>query len=121
MGKRFAIVIGVAAAGVLALGAQTAAAAPKVVKYDTKLTLSKDGGADYHGRVRSDRDRNPTYDPATAVRRCMEGRRVILFKKRPGADRRLGASEAGSCLAHTRRATGGCGSAETTAVACVPR
>ena len=39
MGKRFAIVIGVAAAGVMALGPQTAAAAPDVVKYDTKLTL----------------------------------------------------------------------------------
>ena len=35
MGNRFAIVIGVAAAGVMALGAQTAAA-PDVVKYDTE-------------------------------------------------------------------------------------
>ena len=34
MGKRFAIVIGVAAVGVMALGAQTAAG---VVKYDTEL------------------------------------------------------------------------------------
>ena len=42
MGKRFAIVIGVAAAGVMALGAQTAAAAPDVVKYDTRLTITKD-------------------------------------------------------------------------------
>ena len=44
MGKRFAIVIGVAAAGVMALGAQTATAAPEVVKYDTKLTIVQDGG-----------------------------------------------------------------------------
>ena len=45
MGKRFAIVIGVAAAGVMALGAQTAAAAPKVVKYDTELTITRTGAA----------------------------------------------------------------------------
>ena len=36
MAKRFVIVIGVAAAGVMALGPQTAAAAPEVVKYDAK-------------------------------------------------------------------------------------
>jgi hypothetical protein len=89
MGKRFAIVIGVAAAGVMALGAQTAVAAPDVVKYDTKLTITTDRGFLYHGRVQSDRDRNPGYDPAKAVRECMEGRRVILFTKRPGADRKI--------------------------------
>jgi len=60
-GKRFAIVIGVAAAGMMALGAQPAAA---VVKYDTTLWLTKDQGGHYHGRVYSDRDRNPAYDPA---------------------------------------------------------
>jgi len=60
------------------------------VKYDTKLTVTRDRGAFYHGSVLSDRDRNPVYDPAKAVRKCMEGRRVILFKKRPGADLRLG-------------------------------
>jgi hypothetical protein len=76
MGKRFAIVIGVAAAGVLALGAQTAAA-PGVVEYDTTLTLTKDRAGNYHGRVKS------------KVRKCMDGRRVILFKLRPGADRKL--------------------------------
>jgi hypothetical protein len=69
---------GVAAAGVMALGAQTAAA-PGVVKYDTTLSVTKDGGGDYHGWVKSE------------VRKCMEGRRVVLFKRRPGADRRLGA------------------------------
>jgi len=89
MGKRFAIVIG-AAAGVMALGAQTATAAPDVVKYDTKLTVTKDRGHWYHGLVQSDRDRNPEYDPANAVRKCMEGRRVILFQRRSGADRKLG-------------------------------
>ena len=78
MGKRFAIVIGVAAAGVMALGTQTAAAGPDVVKYDTKLTLFAAAGPQYWGWVES------------AVRKCMEGRKVVLFKQRPGADRRLG-------------------------------
>jgi hypothetical protein len=76
----------------MALGAQTAAA-PEVVKYDTKLTLTKEGGGGgglYHGWVKSDRDRNPEYDPAKGVRKCMVGRRVVLFKLRPGPDRRLG-------------------------------
>ena len=78
MGKRFAILIGAAAAGVMALGAQ-AAAAPDVVKYDTELTVTKDRGHNYHGWVGSE------------VRKCMEGRRVIVFQQRPGADRKLGA------------------------------
>ena len=43
MGRRFAILIGVGAAGVMALGAQTAFAAPT---YNTRLTtIDKDGGA----------------------------------------------------------------------------
>ena len=37
--------IGVAAAGVMALGAQTAAAAPEVVKYRTQLTITMDRGS----------------------------------------------------------------------------
>jgi hypothetical protein len=106
MGKRFAIVIGVAAAGVMALGAQSAAAAPGIVKYDTKLTIFKGGHrrgchdrppktsrphcALWHGGVESDRDRNPSYDEANAVWECMARRRVTLFKQRPGADRKLG-------------------------------
>jgi ABC-type proline/glycine betaine transport system substrate-binding protein len=40
MGKRFAIVVAVAAAGVMALGAQTAAAAT----YNTKVTITQDRG-----------------------------------------------------------------------------
>src|SRR3954452_25627577 len=54
MGKRFAILIGVAAAGVMALGTQTAAAAPDVVWYDTGWSLQghpRDGA--YHGSVKS--------------------------------------------------------------------
>jgi hypothetical protein len=70
--------------------AQPAAAAPDVVKYDTYLTLTKDGGGNYHGFVLSDSDRDRAYDPATAVKACMEGRRVVLWKTQPGADRRIG-------------------------------
>src|SRR4051812_49750221 len=87
MGKRFAIVIGVAAAGVMALGAQTGAA--PVHTYDTNLTITTERGFWYHGGVLSDRDHNPGYNRANKFRRCMEGRRVTLFKERPGADRKL--------------------------------
>ncbi len=83
MGKRFAILIGVAAAGVMALGAQTGAAASEgVVSYGTKLTIYKDY-AELHGEVNS------------KVRKCTEGREVILFRKRPGPDRKLGAITSG--------------------------
>jgi hypothetical protein len=81
---------GVAATGVMALGAQTAAA---VVKYDTELTIGGEGSPArtlIHGSVLSDSDHNPGYEWTNAVRKCMEGRRVVLFKRRPGADRRLG-------------------------------
>ena len=78
MGKRFVIVIGVAAASVMALGAQTATAAPDVVKHDTELTIVQDGGGNLHGVVKSE------------AKWCEGGRRVVLFKQRPGADRRLG-------------------------------
>ena len=83
MGRRFAIVIGVAAVGVMALGAQTGAAASEgVVSYGTKLTIYKDY-AELHGEVNS------------KVRKCTEGREVILFRKRPGPDRKLGATTSG--------------------------
>jgi hypothetical protein len=88
MGKRFAILIGSAAAGVMALGAQTAAATP-VHKYDTELTITHEGhvgtrGVIWHGGVISE------------VGKCMEGRRVVLYKQRPGADRNLGATASDS-------------------------
>ena len=72
MGKRFAIVIGVAAAGVMALGAQTGwrrRRRPGRVKYDTKLTITHEettvtltskGTALWHGGVGSE------------VRKCVE-------------------------------------------------
>ncbi len=84
MGKRFAILIGVAATGVMALGAQTGAAASEgVVSYGTKLTILKDGRT-LHGRVRSE-----------GGSKCRVGREVILFRKRPGPDRKLGATRSG--------------------------
>ena len=77
MGKRFAIVIGVAATGVMALGAQTAASAG-LVKYDTSLDNGRtERGVIYHGSVES------------KVRKCERGRRVVLFKKQPGVDRKV--------------------------------
>ena len=82
MGKRFAIVIGVAAVGVMALGAQTGTAAEGVVEYNTRLTIYHDQSF-LHGVVRSE------------VRRCTEGREVIVFRKRPGPDRKLGATRSG--------------------------
>ena len=88
MGKRFAIVIGVAAAGVMALGTQTATAVPK---YDTELTIrqtQEDGP--FLGTVWSERVPLSLQDRENLVRECMNGRRVALFKQRPGADRKLG-------------------------------
>jgi hypothetical protein len=78
MGKRFAIVIGVASAGVMALGAQTAAPAQAVVKYDTKVTLRL-----------HDHDRF-IYWVQSKGSTCERGRRVTLFRQEPGADRKLG-------------------------------
>ena len=67
------------------------AASAGVHKYDTRLGITDEGGCClYHGGVKSDRDRDRAYHPANAVRKCMEGRRVILFEQRPGADRMLG-------------------------------
>jgi hypothetical protein len=67
MGKRFAVVIGVAAVGVTALGAQTVMAGK-----------DRTGLVPWHGGLGSE------------VRKCVDGRRVILFKQRPGPDRKLG-------------------------------
>jgi hypothetical protein len=81
MGRRFAILIGVAATGVMALGAQTGAAASEgIVSYGTTVTILEDRFI-LHGRVRSE-----------GGSKCRVGREVILFKKRPGPDRKLGAT-----------------------------
>ena len=83
MGKRFTLLIGLAAAGVMALGAQTGTAASEgVVGYKTTLTIFQDG-AQLHGEVKS------------GVRECWQGREVIVFRKRPGPDRKLGATRSG--------------------------
>lgn len=71
-------------------GDTTAAAPPEVVKYRTRLLITTERDFLHHGRLLSDRDRNPGYDPAHAVRKCMAGRRVTVFKQRPGADRKVG-------------------------------
>ena len=80
MGRRFALVIGVAAAGVMALGAQTAVAKT----HNTKLTITTWEGGLFWGHVVSG-DR----------KKCEAGRRVTLFKQRPGADRKLGSGRSG--------------------------
>ncbi len=96
MGRRFAILIGVAAVGVMALVAQTGAAASEdVVSYKTRVTAhkhSKVDGGDWHGYLVSVRDPNARPTPANLLKKCMVGRKVILFKKRPGPDRELGAT-----------------------------
>ena len=89
MGRRFAILIGLAAAGVMALGAQTGAQVPDVVEYKTLVTAHKDSKLDWHGYVISDRDPTTRFHYSEGVRKCMVGREVILFRKRPGPDRKL--------------------------------
>ncbi|HEY6652547.1 MAG TPA: hypothetical protein VI028_00325 [Solirubrobacterales bacterium] len=81
--KRFAILFCVAATGVMALGAQMGAQVPDVVSYGTKVTILKDQRT-LHGRVRSE-----------GGSKCRVGREVILFRKRPGPDRKLGADRSG--------------------------
>jgi hypothetical protein len=81
-------VIGVAVVGVMALGAQTAAPAQAVVKYDTTLTITHEGCCTerttlWWGGLQSDRTE------------CMGGRRVILFQQQPGADRKLDTDRSG--------------------------
>lgn len=56
------------------------AASADVVKHDTELTIAKDRTRFYHGRVISE----------PRARECEDGRRVVVFKQRPGADRKLG-------------------------------
>ncbi len=74
VGKRFTAVISVIAAGLMALGAETAAATP----FDTMVSINQDRGRLIHGWVKSKADR------------CEADRRWALFKKRPGTDRKLG-------------------------------
>jgi hypothetical protein len=52
-----------------------------VVKYGTDLTIARDATRFYHGEVQS------------KVKKCADGRRVLLFEKRPGRDRELGAAQ----------------------------
>jgi len=118
MGRRFAILIGLAATGVMALGAQTGAAASEgVVEYDSKVTIRWQSSIPrdwsctpapaagrtpcvpgrfvrelWHGNVYSERGLTPHGLPTKQGTKCMYGRQVILFRKRPGPDRKLGAT-----------------------------
>jgi hypothetical protein len=80
MGKRFATLIGLAATGAMALGAQTGAATEGFT-YESKVTIdgsvSRTHGLRLSGSVESGGE-------------CVYRRRVIVFKQRPGADRKLG-------------------------------
>jgi hypothetical protein len=69
--RRFAVVIG------LALVICATAAFAGVHKYDTELMIARDSTRFFHGEVKS------------AKEKCEGGRRVVLFKKRHGADRKL--------------------------------
>ena len=77
-----------AAVAVTAIAVPAASAA--VVRYDTELTITTERHSWYLGDVLSERDHNPGYDPANAVRKCERGRRVIVLKQVPGADRKFG-------------------------------
>ena len=96
MGRRFAILIGVAAVAVSVIAVPAASAG--VRKYDTQVDIRTCFGAcdiaqmedgSFLGTVWS--PRIPGIDRSNLVRKCMNRRRVILFKQRPGADRKLGA------------------------------
>jgi hypothetical protein len=76
--------LGVPLVAALACAGLAAAAFAGVHKYDSKLTISGDphvekpGRTIFHGKVKS------------PFRKCEGGRRVVLFKQRRGADRKLG-------------------------------
>ena len=80
MKKPFVLIAAIVAVAVIAVPA----AAAGVHKYHTNVTINHEGGAPdpilWHGWVKSE------------VGGCERGRRVILFKQRPGADRRVGAA-----------------------------
>ena len=85
MRKRFAILIGVAASGVMAFGAQTGAATSEdVVTYDTEVGIYRSLNARWWV--------GPLDSRPQALKRCVVGREVIVFRKRPGPDRKLGAT-----------------------------
>jgi hypothetical protein len=74
--------LGAALVAALACAGLAAAALAGVHKYDTRLTIARGGGGFvfdvWHGEVKSERGK------------CQRERRVVLFKQRPGADRKLG-------------------------------
>jgi hypothetical protein len=56
-----------------------------VRKYDTEMTIREEHGR-FSGTVWSERIPISVPDRENLVKKCMNGRRVILFKQRPGAD-----------------------------------
>ena len=111
LGKRIAIVIGVAAAGVMALGTQTAAALPH---YHTAVTINHIDSCCV--------DRSAGGRVSAEVRKCLSGRKVVLFEQRPGADRRLGKDRSAFIHgAHHQSAQWWIAARASRAVACTPR
>jgi hypothetical protein len=86
MGKRFAFVIGVAAAGVMALGAQTTAAVPArashTVKIDSRVTLPPPQKNPFYGRVKS------------SEHACEVHRLVKVYRVTPGRDHAVDGGDA---------------------------
>ena len=68
----------------LACAGLAPAASAGVQKYDSKLTITGQGNPERPGRTTF---RGKVISP---FRNCEGGRQVVLFKQRPGADRRLG-------------------------------
>ncbi len=68
------------------------AASAGVNKYDTKVTITHESRAfgPCHPGVPAGRCVLWHGDVQSEVRKCMEGRRVVLFRQLPGADRKLG-------------------------------
>ena len=65
------------AAAVAVAAIAVPAASAGVVKYETSLESGHTERCCYHGRV------------ASKVIKCERGRRVVLYKKQPGADRKV--------------------------------
>jgi hypothetical protein len=77
---RLAAATVIAAIAVVVIAVTAASAGAR--KYDTRVTINYrscyQGNTCFVGRVKSE------------VRKCVHGRRVVLFKQRHGADRRIG-------------------------------
>ena len=87
----------VIAAAVAVIVIALPAASAGVHKYNTRVSIFREGGPTGADRSACDPERKCVFwhgHVKSGARKCMKGRRVILFKKRPGADRKLGADRA---------------------------